>query len=551
MVAGKDEPTVEEAIAANLNRPWIESDTIPVNSQLSPRHLLELGAVWFLEESAPRDLSQTQKPQRLSLDNATRTLQETDYLRIHHSPRRFPEVYNYNWTGWHSEPDGLVVARGDGFWIIDKPANIPVHPTVDNSLENVAEQIRNTLQSDAYVTTPQRLDQNTSGLFVVARSKVFAAYFAKLLRTKTDDLLNADKKENSVKTIQKGYKCLLCLIPNEGSSMADCYQQLKSYDILQHYLEPSIRAPKHFARTPLNESWAESLLRVTHVGEPFPLIGSDAAQQLRSSLWDSDLALPTNCVGVVEVHVELLTGRTHQIRGQFCAEGYPLVGDAQYGGAIPMDRGDVVDQYYTHSERLALRCSYLKFLDPDIITGWDGKEDLQPSNRWNEYRLDESWWTPLLDTYKQESEQGEVTTSMEDLQKATSSSTKTPSLRSKSDSLPPQVALSPGTNKYVLIKATNKDVDETLWFVKSASPAECGGLYHANVAEDLVEWLEAMDFTVEVTGGGRIDYSPTKKYANVYGFSYGFGKGNHAKAAKLIELHSDSFATFDNSASLY
>jgi phosphohistidine phosphatase len=112
------------------------------------------------------------------------------------------------------------------------------------------------------------------------------------------------------------------------------------------------------------------------------------------------------------------------------------------------------------------------------------------------------------------------------------------------------VALSPGANKYVLIKATASDADQTLWFVKSSSSAECGGPYHANVAEDLVEWLEALDFTVEVTGGGRIDSNHKKKYANIYGFSYGFGKADHAKTAAIIESMMYLRRT-SNSASLY
>lgn len=553
IVAGDDEPTVEQAIAANLKLPWIESETIPVYSkQLSPRNLLQLGAVWFMKEGAEYDSSRSEKPQRLSMKDATMKLEEEDYLRIHHTPRRFPNVYDYNWTGWKADPNGVVIDRGNGFWVIDKPANVPVHATVDNFIENVVEQIRTKLPPDAYVSIPQRLDQNTSGLFMVARSKSFASYFANLLSTKTKHLLSVDNQQEEIANIQKGYKCLLCLITKEGSSMAERYQQLKSFDILQHFLEPSIRAPKHFSRKQVNESWVESLLRVTHVGEPFPLVGSDAAYELCSGLWGSSDGVPANCVGVVEVHVELLTGRTHQIRGQFSTEGYPLVGDAQYGGAIPAERrvDDGRDQSYTHSERLALRCSYLRFLDPDIVTSEDGTEDLQPSNRWNEYRLDDSWWTPLLQQYKQVvGDIGDATTSEEDFARL---STRTMfKVKARSKQLPPRVALSPGANKYVLIKAIPTDTDQTMWFVKSSSSAECGGPYHANVAEDLVEWLEALDFTVEVTGGGRIDYNDEKKCANIYGFSYGFGKADHAKTAAVIEQHSDVFATYDNSASLY
>ena len=552
VLASGDDLTVEEAIAANLKLPWTESVKLPVEpKQLSPRNLLQLGAVWYMRESAVRDPQPGDKPERLSSANATMKFNEQDYLRIHHSPRRFPNVYNFNWTGWQSDPDGVVVDRGTGFWVIDKPANIPVHPTVDNTIENVAEQIRKDLPAGAYVSTPQRLDQNTSGLFVVARSKVFANYYANLLRTKTEDLLNLDTMIEKRVAIQKGYKCLLCLIPKEGTSMADTYKQLTSYDILRHYLEPSIRAPKNFAPIHVDKSWAESLLRVTYVGEPIPLLGSRPAQQLCSHLWESSDAVPPNCVGVVEVHVELLTGRTHQIRGQFKTEGYPLVGDALYGGAVPsMQRGHKGrGGLFSASERLALRCSFLKFLDPDVITKEDGTEDLQPSNRWNEYHLDDSWWTPFLEKYSKDSVQGDATTNLDDL--ATYPFTVHSTEGTMPDLLPSLVQLTPGTNKYVLVKAIRTDIDQTLWFVKSASPAECGGPYHANVAEDLVRRLEAMQYNVEVTGGGRIKYDEVKKHAYVYGFSYGFGRGDHAHAASVIVQHSDVFATFNNSESLY
>ncbi|KAL7578254.1 hypothetical protein ACA910_012673 [Epithemia clementina (nom. ined.)] len=43
--------------------------------------------------------------------------------------------------------------------------------------------------------------------------------------------------------------------------------------------------------------------------------------------------MPDTCQAVVELHVELLNGRTHQIRGQLAALGFPIVGDVPYGGA--------------------------------------------------------------------------------------------------------------------------------------------------------------------------------------------------------------------------
>ena len=41
--------------------------------------------------------------------------------------------------------------------------------------------------------------------------------------------------------------------------------------------------------------------------------------------------------GCVLVRVQLLTGRTHQIRVQFASRGMPLVGDRRYGDAADAD----------------------------------------------------------------------------------------------------------------------------------------------------------------------------------------------------------------------
>ena len=189
-------------------------------------------------------------------------LQEGDYLRVHHTPRRFPNVYQHSWNDITSDSilPPVIVARGDNYLVIDKPPLIPVHSTVDNSLENVVYQIEAANPELDYVVTTQRIDINTSGLLVVATSKPFAAYFATLLRSKTQQQLNETSTTNTNLNIKddaaspniyKGYKCLVCLIPepeNSAWSVASALRELQTFSkeqtTIRHYLEPSIRAPK-------------------------------------------------------------------------------------------------------------------------------------------------------------------------------------------------------------------------------------------------------------------------------------------------------------------
>lgn len=77
-----------------------------------------------------------------------------------------------------------------------------------------------------------------------------------------------------------------------------------------------------------------------------------------------------------------------------------------------------------------------------------------------------------------------------------------------------------------------------------------------HVAQDLREWIEAAGYQATVIGGGRIDYRITsegQRLATIYGYSYGFGRGDHSKAAAIIkEWSKEEITVFvDNSSSLY
>ena len=522
---------------------------------------------------------------------------------------------------------GVIVKRDDkaGYLILHKPPNIPVHARVDNLLENVASSVgrmlwlerreelllsnsRNngdltTSSNDdeddlveeiwpsgmrkkkkknnqkqktdklVYVATPQRLDQNTSGLLVVATKKSFAAYFAKLLRTKTSGQLQSGGASQSTCGVHKSYRCLVCVTPKQHdnaeasatitSSMSGEVERLEKFKtegtIIKHFLEPSIRAPKNFVESvpqDVNnpESWAECLLKITNITNICTVVGNDPSGTLATHLW-GDFGRPNDCVGIVELEIELLTGRTHQIRGQMAALGFPLVGDVQYAGAIPSTSSEYMKncrgraEGYLDSETLALQCSTLEFLDPDVA---DDSEKVTRSDRWLSFHLDEAFWTPFVERYHAESESlsgSAMTFEGIGLKKETREQRATPS--TDNQLLPPRVQLSPGSHKYVVIRATN--IDKEIWFVRSASPEECGGPYHANVAEDLVDSLKSLGYSTTVMGGGRIDFLDNDEvsHAHVFGFSYGFGKGDHEKVAKIIEENTDIISTSDVSDGLY
>ena len=703
----------------------------PPGSPMTPRQLLYLGCIWYLsadhhqknqEHEERTDMNV--KPLRLSLSDATMTLHEGDYLRIHHTPRRFPMVYEVDWSfpnnacntttnnnsnsNNNNKIDALpavVQQQGPGYCIIDKPPIIPVHATVDNAVENAAHQLFLALEQQQqqnltafkryqthddtnvtrahlpqqqqqqqrpqqrqqqqqqqqyrdqedppYLAAVQRLDVNTSGLMVMGTSPEFAAYFSQLLRRKTAAIdVHGGSSSNSSSgvitirrnttssstgpTIEKGYKCLVCVQPDEqsGESVLEAWKRLSNLQrpkpppssspsinsstnsnntiIIRHFLQASGKAPKLFVdKIPEDDAdskWYECLMEITNVGDPFPLYATnedDKTPSLASELWpkvggSNNSRIPPTSKAVVEVHVSLLTGRTHQIRGQLSKLGFPIVGDEQYGGAMPLEGSPRVEQHEQeeelaaaaaidtasmgvplHSEDpqlLALQCCHIGFRDAEYESVWNKKKRRRGlkgrpsrSGQWVHGTIQNAWWTPFLKEQHSVKDGGQFSDidfrdEDDDASDKTTTTTTTDIIDTstirasiieqdiRSDMLPPQVQLSPGRNKYVVAKLRDPSTNKVRWFVQSAPLP-----YHAEVAFDLVEWIGAVpgyeQTRIQITGGGRIDYDPSSSTVSVYGFSYRYGKGDHARVANLIEASAafgdDLTVTFDLSDKLY
>jgi len=94
----------------------------------------------------------------------------------------------------------------------------------------------------------------------------------------------------------------------------------------------------------------------------------------------------------------------------------------------------------------------------------------------------------------------------------------------------PSVEIAEGVHKYVLIRASMDGEEQ--YVVTSRR----GASYHRNAAEPMIAKLEAAGYyDIDVTGGGRIDCNETAKTIHIYGFSYGFGRANHAVAQQTVQ----------------
>ena len=119
--------------------------------------LVQQGAVWVKSKDAPM----TSRPKRCTDINLM--IQPDDFLRVHTNPKRFTE--KLDGIDWGIR----VLADFDDFVLINKPAGIPSHPTIDNLYQCVPSCLKpyvSMSQGPASLAVLHRLDVDTQGLMV-------------------------------------------------------------------------------------------------------------------------------------------------------------------------------------------------------------------------------------------------------------------------------------------------------------------------------------------------------------------------------------------------
>ncbi len=213
---------------------------------------------------------------------------------------------------WPGQAFPLEVVYEDAqLLVINKPAGLVVHPGAgnpDRTLLNALLHYDPGLSQVARAGIVHRLDKDTSGLLVVARTEVARRHLAGQL---------------AARTLRRIYTAIVKGVMIAGGTVT--------------------------APVGRHARW-RTRMAVTGRGRP-AVTHFRVAARYRAHTF---------------VKVSLETGRTHQIRVHLAHQGYPIVGDPVYGGRlfVPSGAGERLTQALRHFRRQALHAGVLGLIHP-------------------------------------------------------------------------------------------------------------------------------------------------------------------------------------------
>ena len=205
-----------------------------------------------------------------------------------------------------------VIYEDDALIIINKPAGFVVHPAAGHysgTLQNALLHYDNRLEEVPRAGIVHRIDKDTTGLLVVARTLISHRYLVKQLQARD---------------IHREYQAVVHGVMTAGGSVD----------------EPIGRHPRERIRMAVRENGKPSL---THYR---------VTQRFREH---------------THIDVKLDTGRTHQIRVHMQHIRHPIVGDPVYSGRqrIPAQASEECIQTLRQFKRQSLHAFQLSLIHPD------------------------------------------------------------------------------------------------------------------------------------------------------------------------------------------
>lgn len=220
------------------------------------------------------------------------------------------------------EEDLVVLHEDNHILVALKPQNLPCCPDATgdgNLLDNVKNYLKKTYNKpgNAYAGLVHRLDRPTGGIMVFAKTSKASARLSEQLKNKG---------------FSKRYFAVLCGVPSQKKGTLENYLRKNSVNNCVYVCTPTEEGAKYAA------------LEYEIVEEKDGLALAD---------------------------INLLTGRTHQIRVQTAALNCPVYGDMRYGGRKAV-KGNLALWAYSLSFTHPVTGDRLRFMAaPPETSPWD------------------------------------------------------------------------------------------------------------------------------------------------------------------------------------
>ncbi len=218
----------------------------------------------------------------------------------------------------HVDRDFRIIDETDDYIVVDKPAFLLTHPTKTDQRTTLWKELRELLAFEiangGQVSIVNRLDRETSGLVLVAKTSAAARRFGLLMQEHR---------------LRKEYLAIVLGWPEWETKIVDAPMDRQgkhqpSVIWLKQMIHPAgapalteLRVEKRFAKSQVGFSSLTS-------AEPSPP-SSPSGKESREAAGDG----ATDKFALI--HAIPKTGRTHQIRVHLASLGYPVVGDKIYG----------------------------------------------------------------------------------------------------------------------------------------------------------------------------------------------------------------------------
>ncbi len=226
-----------------------------------------------------------------------------------------------------------IVFENDDLLVINKPSKIPVQEGSKQAF-SITTELRKLYKDADFMPTPaHRLDKDTSGLLLIAKS----------------------------------YNCL--------NKLHRAFQDKEESNMQKFYLAYVTGEAEKFAETKNWDDWL-SIKKIDGKEKTFVLKQNELAESVDKKQASSKIEITKKPKKIIEGHevtllqIQLITGRKHQIRAQCAHRNIPILGDVKYGG--------------TKASRLYLHAYKFIFEDFEFTAEFDPEAIFLQSNQHHE-----------------------------------------------------------------------------------------------------------------------------------------------------------------------